>query len=68
MELFSQTKIITSIAALQLVDRGLVSLDNEEDIDKFLSEVQRLEILTGYGEGDKPEMSSQRVRSLCECS
>lgn len=54
MELFSQTKLITSIAVLQLVDRGLVSLDSEEDIEKYLPELQVLEILTGYGDDGKP--------------
>lgn len=50
LELYSQTKLVTSIAALQLVDRGLVSVDSEADVAKFLPEMQELEVLTGYGE------------------
>lgn len=42
--LASCTKIITSIAALQCVERGLVTLD--EPIDKYLPELVKLPLLT----------------------
>jgi CubicO group peptidase (beta-lactamase class C family) len=53
-ELYSQTKLITCTAALQLVDRGLVSLDSEEDVRKLLPEIGSLAILKGYNPEDKP--------------
>ncbi|WRT69885.1 uncharacterized protein IL334_006876 [Kwoniella shivajii] len=53
-ECFSQTKMITCIAALQLVDQKLVSLDSTEDVDKHLPEISRLEVLKGYDENDTP--------------
>ncbi|WWC92598.1 uncharacterized protein L201_007557 [Kwoniella dendrophila CBS 6074] len=53
-ECFSQTKLITCIAALQLVDQKLVSLDSTDDIKKFLPEIDELEVLKGYDENDKP--------------
>jgi CubicO group peptidase (beta-lactamase class C family) len=54
LELFSQTKLVTCLAALQLVDQGLVKLDSEEDIEKHLPEIGKLELLKGYGDDGKP--------------
>lgn len=54
LELFSQTKLVTCIAALQLVDQGLVSLDSEEDIEKHLPELGQSELLKGYSDDGKP--------------
>lgn len=52
--MFSQTKLITCIAALQLVDRGLVKLDSEADVEKHLPEIGQLQLLTGYGDDGQP--------------
>ncbi|WWD16008.1 hypothetical protein CI109_100433 [Kwoniella shandongensis] len=51
-EIFSQSKLITCIAALQLVDKQLVSLDNPEDVEKYLPEISKLQVLKGYDEND----------------
>jgi methyl acetate hydrolase len=59
-ELYSQTKLITCIAALQLVDRGVFSLDSEEDVEKYLPEVGKLQILTGYGDDDQPTYTTPK--------
>ncbi|WVW87132.1 hypothetical protein I302_109189 [Kwoniella bestiolae CBS 10118] len=53
-ECFSQSKLITCIAALQLVDQKRVSLDSVEDIEKYLPEISKLQLLKGYDENDKP--------------
>ncbi|WWC73881.1 uncharacterized protein I206_107853 [Kwoniella pini CBS 10737] len=53
-ECFSQTKLITCIAALQLVDQHLVSLDSVEDVEKYLPEISECKVIKGYGEDDKP--------------
>ena len=53
LELFSQTKFITAIAALQCVDQGLVNLDSEEDVEKYLPEIKTLPVLRGYDDEGK---------------
>ena len=42
----SCTKLVTSIAVLQLVERGLLTLD--EDVSKYIPEVKSLGVLTGF--------------------
>lgn len=56
LELFSQTKFITAIAALQCVDRGLVDLDSEDDVAKYLPEIAQLPVITGYDDDGKPKL------------
>ena len=48
----SMTKLITTIAALQLVDSGQVGLDQE--VDEYLSEIRDIQILRGFESDDKP--------------
>ncbi|THV08212.1 beta-lactamase/transpeptidase-like protein [Dendrothele bispora CBS 962.96] len=50
--LASCTKLLTTIACLQLVERGLVDLD--EDITRVLHEYQDLQILVGFGGDGEP--------------
>lgn len=50
--LASATKLLTSIAALQLVERGLVNLD--DDVSSILVELKDKEVLTGFDEHGKP--------------
>lgn len=57
MGLFSATKFVTTIAALQLVEQGLVSLDN--DTSDLLPELARLPILASM-EGGKAELRTRR--------
>jgi CubicO group peptidase (beta-lactamase class C family) len=45
----SCTKLLTTVAAMQCVERGLVSLD--EDLSKHLPEFNDLEVLEGFEEG-----------------
>ncbi|WVQ66248.1 uncharacterized protein L199_004427 [Kwoniella botswanensis] len=59
-ECFSQTKLITCIAALQLVDQKVVSLDSAEDVEKYLPEITELQLLKGYDENDKPILASPK--------
>lgn len=46
------TKLITSIAVLQIVEKGLVTLD--DDLAILLPEFKSLELLTGFDEAGKP--------------
>lgn len=51
--LASCTKLMTSIAAMQCVERGLITLD--EDLSPILTEFKEIEIITGFKEGsDEP--------------
>ncbi|KAL1409435.1 hypothetical protein Q8F55_003418 [Vanrija albida] len=47
-QLFSCTKLVTSVACLQLCDRGVLSLDNPAVIDHYLPEVACQPVLRGY--------------------
>jgi len=46
--LASCTKLMTSIAALQCVEQGLISLD--EDLSTVVTELKNKEILTGFND------------------
>ncbi|KAI2473483.1 beta-lactamase/transpeptidase-like protein [Annulohypoxylon bovei var. microspora] len=46
------SKLITSIAAAQLVERGLITLD--EDVTPLLPSLAKLEILTGFSDDGTP--------------
>lgn len=50
--LASQTKLLTTIAALQVVERGLFGLD--EDLSEQLPELGGQQIIQGFGEDDQP--------------
>ncbi|TXT06157.1 hypothetical protein VHUM_03630 [Vanrija humicola] len=47
-QLFSCTKLVTSVACLLLVDQGVISLDNPAVIDHYLPEVACQPVLRGY--------------------
>jgi methyl acetate hydrolase len=48
----SMTKAVTSVAAMQLVERGKMTLD--EPVSKHLPELAKLNVLEGYDSGGKP--------------
>ena len=50
--LASCTKLMTAIAALQCVERGLINLD--KDITRLLPEINMYGILTGLDDSKKP--------------
>ena len=52
MHLMSCTKLVTSIAALQCVERGLLDLD--ANAEALLPELGRTRILKGFAEGGSP--------------
>lgn len=55
--LASMTKLLTSIAALQLVEAGLIKLD--DDVSKILPEVGEQKILKGF-DGDSPILEDRK--------
>ena len=58
--LASMTKPITAVAALVLVDRGMLSLD--DSVEKYLPEFKDIKIITANGETKPSQMPT--VRSL----
>lgn len=55
--LASQTKLVTSVAALQAVEQGLVGLD--DDVAEIIPELAKQPILTGF-EGDEPVLVERK--------
>ncbi|CZR56749.1 related to transesterase [Phialocephala subalpina] len=53
MWLASCTKLVTTVAVLQCVDKGLLSLD--DDITTVLPELKDVQVLTGFEKGEKGE-------------
>jgi methyl acetate hydrolase len=48
----SMTKAITSVAAMQLVERGKVKLD--EPVSKYLPQLEKMDVLMGFDAAGKP--------------
>ena len=57
----SCTKLMTSIAALQCVERGLITLD--EDVSPILTELKDIKILSGFEENGTPilKLASNKI-------
>ncbi|KAH7412093.1 putative penicillin-binding protein [Phaeosphaeria sp. MPI-PUGE-AT-0046c] len=60
--LASCTKFVTTIAALQCVERGQFTLDDPADIYRLLPEWKNPEVLTGFSESGKPQVSPAKAR------
>ncbi|KAF7965252.1 hypothetical protein HWV62_44862 [Athelia sp. TMB] len=54
MWIASCTKLLATIAALQCVERGLLSLDSPDDVARLCPELAAPEILTGFDAEGKP--------------
>jgi methyl acetate hydrolase len=58
VQIASMTKLVTSIAALQLVERGLLALDEPADV--YLAELAKLRVLTGFDANGKGKFEDTR--------
>ncbi|HBW99424.1 MAG TPA: 1,4-butanediol diacrylate esterase, partial [Gammaproteobacteria bacterium] len=58
IQIASMTKLVTSIAALQLVERGLLALDEPADV--HIAELANLRVLTGFDAGGKGQFEDAR--------
>lgn len=56
--LASMTKLLTSIACMQLIERGLISLDT--DVSSFIPDLAAQPILHGFDDNDKPILSDRK--------
>lgn len=54
MRFASCTKLVTTVMALQCVERGLLTLD--EAVDKFIPDLTGMKILTGFDDLGNPIM------------
>lgn len=54
----SMTKLMTSIAAMQLVEQGKISLD--DDVSHLLPDLAAQEILTGFNDAGKPILKKRQ--------
>ncbi|KAL8696750.1 MAG: hypothetical protein Q9201_007499 [Fulgogasparrea decipioides] len=57
MWIASCTKLVTSVAALQLVENGRLGLD--DDVGQILPEIAELDIITGFDAG-KPQLAKRQ--------
>lgn len=55
LQLFSCTKLITSVAVLQLVDAGKLTLDDPAIVDKYLPDLMSQPILLKWTKDDPPQ-------------
>lgn len=60
--LASATKLLTSIAALQCVERGQFALD--EDVTRLLPELKDIDILTGFEEGTENPTYTKATKTI----
>ncbi|KAG9951874.1 beta-lactamase family protein, partial [Aureobasidium melanogenum] len=56
--LASMTKLLTSIAAMQIIEKGLISLDT--DVGPYLPDLAEQPILHGFDDNDKPILSKRK--------
>ncbi|KAI1047169.1 hypothetical protein LB505_013192 [Fusarium chuoi] len=60
----SCTKLVTAIAAMQLVEQGRVDLDSEEDIQRLLPELSRLQVIVEETNGELRLVDQERKITL----
>lgn len=58
MAIFSTTKAITGVALMQLVEEGLVSLD--DPVKKYVPEIAEIQVLEGFDADGKPKLRAPR--------
>lgn len=60
--LASCTKLMTTVAALQCIERGLITLD--EDVTRVLPELKNVEIITGFDQRTQTPVFVRRKNRL----
>ncbi|CAD6576635.1 MAG: hypothetical protein CYPHOPRED_006065 [Cyphobasidiales sp. Tagirdzhanova-0007] len=60
MRAASATKLVTTVAAMLCVDRGLIGLDDEEVINR-VEELRGIQVIKGY-DGDKPILEDPKTK------
>jgi len=57
--LASQTKLLTAVAALQLVEKGLIKI--HDNVEELLPELAKQPVLRGFNADDKPILEDRKV-------
>ncbi|TPX09756.1 uncharacterized protein E0L32_009095 [Thyridium curvatum] len=55
----SQTKLVTSVAAMQIVERGLIGLD--DDVRETLPQLKELKVITGFEDPSTENFSGRPI-------
>lgn len=55
--LASQTKLLTAVAALQIVEKGLIALD--DGVEEIVPELAEQKVLTGFNEDGEPVLEAR---------
>ena len=58
IQIASMTKLVTTIAALQLAERGLLALDEPADV--YIYDLAKLRVLTGFDAGGKGQFEDAK--------
>ncbi|WPH01290.1 Hypothetical protein R9X50_00412800 [Acrodontium crateriforme] len=56
LRIFSCTKLLTTIAALQLVEQG--KLDIMTNVEEYLPEISKIQLLRGFNEDGSPDLAA----------
>ena len=60
MRFLSATKLVTAVAVMHCVERGLIGLD--DDVGQVVKELGDLKVLRGYDDQGKPELVDPKER------
>lgn len=58
----SCTKVVTGIAAMQLVENGTLALDDADQVERICPELISIRILKGVDDLGKPELVDKKTR------
>jgi CubicO group peptidase (beta-lactamase class C family) len=54
------TKLVVVVSILQQVEKGVLSLDNSAQVEKFAPELYKLPLLTGFDQSDQPTYTERK--------
>lgn len=59
--IWSCTKIVTTVAALQLMEQGKLKLD--EPVEKYLPKIKKMQVLDGFDEQGEPKYRAPKTKA-----
>ena len=59
--IWSCTKLVTAVAALQLVEQGKLKLDDE--VEKYVPDIKNIQVLEGFKEDGSPILRAQKTKA-----
>lgn len=64
LQIFSCTKLVTCVAALQLVEAGELSLS--DPVEKFVPQIKDIQVLEGFDKDDKPILRAPKTKATIQ--